>query len=196
MLTERSSIGEVAAAVAGALGKAGIRAVLSGGGCASLYTGGLYQSEDLDFILQSASRQSHLDQAMAQAGFSRRDAQYFHERSPYYVEFPRGPLSVGDDYRIEPVELTIRSVPVLALSATDACRDRLAAFLHWRDQQSLKTAVWIALRNRINLDKIRSWCESEGSPEGFDEFSRAVTVTRRGRARARRRRENRRPKKR
>jgi hypothetical protein len=195
MLTKTSSIGAVAAAVSGVLAEAGIRAVLTGGGCASLYSGGLYQSADLDFILQPATRQEQLDEAMAQAGFFRRHAQYFHDRSPYYVEFPRGPLSVGDDDRIEPVELKIRSIRVLALSATDACRDRLEAYLHWRDQQSLKTAVWIALKNVVDLAKIKSWCKEEGSPEAFAEFSRAIEITRKLRKRPRHRRGIRKPRK-
>jgi hypothetical protein len=43
-----SSLADVAAAVAGALPGSEIRAVLTGGACATLYTGGEYQSSDLD----------------------------------------------------------------------------------------------------------------------------------------------------
>jgi hypothetical protein len=35
--------------------------VLTGGGCASIYTDGLYKSVDLDYVLQSAVTQSNLD---------------------------------------------------------------------------------------------------------------------------------------
>ncbi|HEX9286531.1 MAG TPA: hypothetical protein VF999_04610 [Thermoanaerobaculia bacterium] len=45
----------MALAVPEALEKAGIRAVLTGGACAALHTAGGYQSEDVDFILQSAA---------------------------------------------------------------------------------------------------------------------------------------------
>jgi len=51
---------EVATSVADALSRAGFRAVLTGGGCASIYTKGVYQSVDLDFILQRASTQAKL----------------------------------------------------------------------------------------------------------------------------------------
>ena len=180
-LTERSGVRQVAAAVSGALARADIRAVLTGGGCASIYTDGVYKSVDLDYVLQSAVTQSRLDEAMAKAGFERRSNQYLHPRAPLYVEFPPGPLGIGSDYRIVPIELEIGGAIVLALSSTDSCRDRLAAFLHWRDQQNLDTAVQIALRNDVDMVNIRSWCASEGVPEGFDEFVRNLEIARRRR---------------
>ncbi|MGH9315504.1 MAG: hypothetical protein ACRD1P_00105 [Thermoanaerobaculia bacterium] len=187
-LTERSSIGAVAIVVADALRAAGIRAVLSGGGCAAIHTNGIYRSVDLDFVLQTRVTQTDLERAMATAGFYRKGNQYFHDRAALYVEFPPGPLSIGRDYQIEPVELELGSSRILALSATDSCRDRLAAFLHWRDQQSLKTAVWIALQNEIDREKIRSWCATEGAAERFGEFTRAVEIARKERGRRRRQR--------
>ena len=177
-LTERSGVRQVAAAVSGALAKADIRAVLTGGGCASIYTDGLYKSVDLDYVLLSAVTQSRLDESMAKTGFERRSNQYFHPRAPLYVEFPPGPLGIGRDNQIIPIELKIGSSVVFALSSTDSCRDRLAAFLHWRDQQNLKTAVHIALRNEVDLPGIRSWCAREGVPEGFDEFVRNLEIAR------------------
>ena len=53
-LTSRSSLAEVVACVAQALARAKIRAVLTGGACATIYSKGEYQSSDLDFVLQSA----------------------------------------------------------------------------------------------------------------------------------------------
>jgi hypothetical protein len=177
-LTERSTAGETAAAVATALMEAGFQAVLTGGGCASIYTRGIFQSVDLDFILQTGTVQRDLDRAMEAAGFERRANQYFHTRSPFYVEFPPGPLSIGDDHEITPFELEIKGKRVLALSPTDSCRDRMAAFLHWKDRQNLETAVQIAVRNDVDLARIRSWCSREGVPEGFDEFMRLLTISR------------------
>jgi hypothetical protein len=177
-LTERSTALEVATSVADALSRAGFRAVLTGGGCASIYTKGVYQSVDLDFILQRASTQAELEAALAAIGFERQTNQYFHPRARFYVEFPPGPLSIGRDYGILPVALAFRGREVLALSATDSCRDRLAAFLFWQDRQNLQTAIQIALRNQIDFGKIEAWCTSEGVPEGFQEFSRELGIAR------------------
>jgi len=76
-----------------------------------------------------------------------------------------------------------RSTPhgrILMLSATDSCRDRLAAFYHWRDRQSLTVAAWIAARNRVNLGVLRRWSTAEAMVEQFGEF---VAETRRVRRR-------------
>jgi hypothetical protein len=120
-----SPLEQVAAAVAAALDRAEIRAVLTGGAAAVLYTGGEYQSEDLDFILESSPTQKRLDQVLAEIGFSRKRDHYVHRTSPFFIEFPRGPLSIGRDIRIRPVEARVGRQGILALSATDSCRDRL-----------------------------------------------------------------------
>jgi hypothetical protein len=125
-LTSRSSLRDVAACVAGILADAGIRGVLTGGACASLHTRGAYQSADLDFVLQTSATQKQLDAAMRTAGFERQGNQYVHPETEFFVEFPPGPLAIGADFRIEPVECTVRQRLLLTLSPTDSCRDRLA----------------------------------------------------------------------
>ncbi|NOT32675.1 MAG: hypothetical protein HOP12_00730 [Candidatus Eisenbacteria bacterium] len=59
------SLANVAVAVGDALRRAGIRAVLTGGACASLYSGGAHHSLDADFVLTEQCTQSDLDRAMA-----------------------------------------------------------------------------------------------------------------------------------
>lgn len=98
------------------------------------------------------------------------------------MEFPRGPLSIGSDLSVKPAEMPIGGVRVLLLSPTDSCRDRLAAYYHWKDRQSLKAAVAVAARHHIDLDRTRSWSAREGATQGFDEFVEEVR-----KARARRR---------
>ncbi len=190
-LTAMSSLGRVAACVAGALARSRIRAVLTGGACASLYTGGQYQSSDLDFVLQSAATRRDLDAAMGAAGFRRAENRYEHPEAPFFVEFPAGPLGIGTDIDIRPVGYTLHGVTIRVLSPTDSCRDRLAAFYHWKDRQSLRTAVQIARRRRIDLETIRRWSEQEGSRDGFSEFVRLLKRTPGKSTRARRRRSGR-----
>lgn len=169
-LTARSTLAEVAASVASALSGAGIRAVLTGGACATVYSKGDYQSSDLDFILRSRVGREALDAAMREAGFRRRGNHFEHPTCPFFVEFPAGPLGIGSDIAIRPVVLRLGGVRVDALSPTDSCRDRLAAFYHWNDRQSLLTAVRIAKRRKVDLPLIRRWSLSEGAEERFREF--------------------------
>jgi len=63
-LTARSGLGAVATVVGDALRREGIRAVLTGGACANLYTGGRHQSVDADFIVGSPASRAAVDLAM------------------------------------------------------------------------------------------------------------------------------------
>ena len=186
-LGKRSSLAAVALAVGNALRRHGIRAILTGGACASLHTRGTYTSRDMDFILAGTTTQGQLDAAMASVGFLRKGDRYMHPHVVFYAEFPRGPLAIGADYRITPIERRGKQGRALILSATDSCRDRLAAFYHWSDRGSLDVAVSIALQNRLRLPVIRRWSIEEGFAAGFSEFLREV---RRARARQRGRRKN------
>ena len=180
----RSSLAAVAIAVGDALRRHGIRAVLTGGACASLYTRGSYQSRDMDFIAVGAVTQPGLDRAMASVGFRRKGDRYVHPAVSFYVEFPRGPLAIGDDYQISPVTRSTAAGRAFVLSATDSCRDRLAAFYHWNDRQSLGVAVSIARRNRVDLARIRRWSAREGFPDRFVEFRAELARRRQARTRS------------
>jgi hypothetical protein len=163
-------LADVAIAVGDALRRAGIRAVLTGGACASLYSGGVYQSLDVDFVLAGPCTVKDIDRALATVGFERVRDRYVHPVVPFFVEFLGGPLGIGEDFRIRPVWRSRRAARTLALSATDSCRDRLAAFYHWNDRQSLAAAVAIAVRNRVALGKVRDWSRSEEHLQGYGVF--------------------------
>ena len=120
---------------------------------------------------------------VAGIGFVRQRDSYHPPDTRFFVEFPRGPLSIGSDLSVKPAEMPIGGVSVLLLSPTDSCRDRLAAYYHWQDRQSLKAAVAVAARHHIDLDRTRSWSAREGATQGFDKFVEEVR-----KARARRRR--------
>ncbi len=166
--------------VGDALRRAGITAVLTGGACASFHSHGAHHSIDLDFILAGDVTRSQLDDAMGRLGFKRHRDRYVHPEHPFFVEFPRGPLAIGDDVGIRPVMKRSGQRMVRMLSPTDSCRDRLAAFYHWNDRQSLAAAVQIALRNRVAMQRIRHWSDREGMIDKFEEFRAAVRAARRG----------------
>ena len=171
-----STLAEVALTVAAALTRHGIRAVLTGGACVSIYTDGAYVSQDADFVIQTAAAglQKKVDDALATVGFVRNNDRYVHKRTEFYVEFPPGPLSIGDDLDIRPVELQAGGGTALLLSPTDCCRDRLAAFYFWDDRQSLERAVDVALHRDVNLRVIKAWSIAERRREKYEEFVREL----------------------
>lgn len=169
-LTARMSLAEVAILVGDALRRAGIHAVLTGGACASLYSAGRHQSVDADFVLSGTPAVEELDRALGALRFRRRGSRYVHPVVPFFIEFPRGPLGISEDVSIRPVWRRRGAARTLALSATDSCRDRLAAFYHWNDRQSLSVAVAIALKHRVSLRKIREWSAAEGHEREYASF--------------------------
>ena len=174
-VTSTSTLRQVVEAVSRTLNAHGIRAVLTGGACASLHSRGDYLSRDLDYIIQGRVTRAELDAALAAVGFARDGASYTHPRSLFFVEFPAGPLAIGDDDLVEPVVVQVGHAPVLCLSATDSCRDRLAAFYHWNDRQSLDVAARIARHQRVNMRAIRAWSVREGKETKYVEFAEAVS---------------------
>jgi hypothetical protein len=170
-LTAASTLPEVAIAVGAHLASRGIRAVLTGGACVAIHTGH-YVSKDADFVLQGHISQRGLEEALRELGFVRHGAEFVHSEVPFTVEFPPGPLSIGDDLAIIPAELSLGNITALGLSATDSCRDRLAAFYHWNDRQALALAVEIARARPVDLGLIRDWSAREGKTAEFGEFLR------------------------
>ena len=140
-IDEKSTVSAVALQVGATLLRRGIRAVLTGGACVSLYTRGAYHSKDVDFVLPVSVRRGELDEAMAEAGFQREGDRYEHPRTALYVEFPPGPLAVGEDVSIRAVEVRRSGRRVLALSAIREWSVREGALARFEEfQAELKRA--------------------------------------------------------
>ena len=85
-LSASSSVDEVAAIVSDALTSAGITAVLSGGAAVQIYTSGLYELRDLDFVASASQRE--LEQVLNRLGFTREAGRHFvHPTCPYTLNF-------------------------------------------------------------------------------------------------------------
>jgi hypothetical protein len=165
------SLEEVAAAVSTALARHGVRAVLSGGAVVSIYSGYAYESKDLDFIIEGIAKNEA--PAMEELGFRKESGRYWtHRETEFWVEFPSGPLQVGDA-QVESVNEIVTATGVLRLlPPTECVMDRLAAYYHWKDPQGLEQAVRVARRQEIDLRRIREWSRSEGETgeDGFRDF--------------------------
>ena len=65
---------------------------------------------------------------------------------------------------------------VTLLTAQDCICDRLSAYYHWHDQQSLQQAVWVALEHTFDVEYVRAWSEREGMLHKFDIFLSKLSV--------------------
>jgi hypothetical protein len=162
------TIEEVAAPVCTALERQGIQVVLCGGAVVSIYSENEYESYDLDFVATGLA--SRTGGVMEELGFTREGRHWRHPRSRFWVEFPPGPVQVGD---VTVREFARRSTPfgVLRLLAPTECvMDRLAGYYHWSDPQCLDQALSVARRQPVDLSRIEEWSRGEGEDARFRDF--------------------------
>jgi hypothetical protein len=91
----RMTIGELAAHVSCHLASRGIKVVLSGGACVTIYAANLYRSDDLDFIESGPVPRRKLKQALEEIGFKENNRYFTSPDTRFFLEFPAGPLAVG-----------------------------------------------------------------------------------------------------
>lgn len=162
------NIGELAAHIAEHLQQHGIKVVLTGGSCVSIYTNNRYQSYDLDFIEEGRAARKKLIEILGKLGFTERDRYFIHPETPYFIEFPAGPLAIGDEPVREVVELRFETGGLRLLSATDCVKDRLAHYYHWKDRQCLEQAVMVAAEAEVDLAEVSRWSRKEGMANEFE----------------------------
>jgi hypothetical protein len=166
------SIGELAALICESLKKEGLPATLSGGACAEIYSGKKYVTGDLDFIVNFIwpGNQVEIEKVMSGLGFKKSGRIYINPSVAYSVEFPPGPLGIGEEYKIRPIEMKFKTGTLSLLSATDSAKDRLTGYFYGNDRQCLEQAVLICRMNDVDMDNIQEWAKIENRPEKFQEF--------------------------
>lgn len=176
MITAESTLVEVAFEVCTALHKVGVTAVLSGGGAATFYAPEAIQSYDLDFILEVYPSGGDPSGALAHLGFERAGHDYVHDQSRFQLEFPRGPLAVGDELIRAWNTLEEDANLLHVISGTDSCRDRLAAFYHFQDRSALEQALAVAraIGPELDLSKVKAWSQREAMLEPYSVFERLL----------------------
>jgi hypothetical protein len=166
-----TSPAELAALVSQTLGEAGISAILSGGGAVVLYTENEYESSDLDFI--TSERTDAIAAALEPLGFERTPGarQFEHPQTDYYVEFPPGPLAFGETVLGEDAATLFQTEygPVRIITPTQCIMDRLAAYVHWNDNQSFVQAIMVIRRQDIQWHELIAWARREGIEPGVIE---------------------------
>jgi len=166
----RMSQAELAAYVQDALQKAGIKVVLSGGSAVSFYSSDQYVSKDLDLINVSFSKRREIKSVMEKMGFQEQGRYFVNSEAKFFVEFPDGPLSVGEEPVKEVSEFELTTGTLKIVSATDCVKDRLCAFYFWGDQQGLAQAVLVTKSQKVDLKEVARWSKGEGKSNEFSVF--------------------------
>ena len=166
---------ELAGLVCAELGRAGITVTLTGGACVAIWAAGEYVSKDLDFIEEGPVPRGRIRAVLEALGFTEQQRYFVHPDTEFFVEFPTGPLMVGDT-RVEEVAWRETGAGKLRLlSPTDCVKDRLAAFYHWNDRQALEQALLVARAQAVDRADIERWSRQEGAQAKYQVFAAALT---------------------
>lgn len=176
MKVSEMSRAEFGAFVCKTLQDVGIDAVLTGGSCVSIYTEEVYVSDDLDFITTGLETNRQIEKALAVVGFNRDGKDFFHDDTRFTVEFPTGPLAIGNEEIPSSAaeELKAKTGTLKLLSPTDCVKDRLAGYFYWKDEQNWTQAKLVAIAHRIKWAELERWHEGEGEIESFVRFKNEV----------------------
>jgi len=147
-----------------------IHVVLSGGSCVEIYSRGEYTSWDLDLINQYNEQFKKIHAVMKELGFKEHNKYFVHDDTKYFIEFPSGPLGVGDAPVENIAEIDTEAGVLRLLTPTDCIKDRLSAYYHWDDEQSLQQAIWVAEQNDYDLQSVKKWSIKEGSEAKYTIF--------------------------
>lgn len=161
---------ELAAYVQDSLQQEGIKVVLSGGSAVSFYSSEKYVSKDLDLINTNFAKRSKIKSVMEKIGFQEQGRYFVSPETPFFVEFPDGPLSVGEEPVKEISEFELATGTLRVVSPTDCVKDRLCAFYFWNDQQGLAQAVLVTESQDVNLKEVKRWSKAEGKEREYETF--------------------------
>ena len=170
MITTDTSLVELAYIVCTALDQSGQKAVLTGGGAATVWALTAYQSKDLDFVFEFWTAFETDETPLKDLGFVRDLNLYRHKETPFTVEFPLGPLCISNDEVTQWTTLRENDRLLYILSPTDCVRDRLMWFYAYNDFSGLEQALAVATRNEIDLPFIELWSSKENEEAKLQTF--------------------------
>lgn len=161
------SVAELAAYVSTHLATHNIDVVLVGGSCVSIYSDNQYASYDLDFIEVGGSSRKQLKTALSEIGFTETNRYFSHPHCRYFLEFPSGPLAIGDQPVANLNNITLATGTFKLLTPEDCIKDRLLAYFYWKDMQSLQQALWVAQSHQFDRAALKAWAVDEGVEQKY-----------------------------
>ena len=165
---------ELAGCVSAEFQKNGINVVLSGGSCVSIYSEEKYVSMDLDFVNVTFTKRDRIRNVMESLGFHEEKRYFRHPATNLLVEFPPGPLGVGEEPVKQIIELQTGAGKLRIISPTDCVKDRLTWYYHDGDTECLRQAILVASHCAIDLKEIERWSEVESKSHAFEHIKRQL----------------------
>ncbi len=153
---------DTAAYICTKLKENGIDVVLSGGSCMEIYTHKNFSSYDIDFIANPSYTAKKISEVMLSIGFNKVDGRYYkYENNPNYIEFPTGPVSLGNEFPKKFDELKTLVGTLVLLTPTDCIKDRLCAYVYHGGNECFQQSMAVAHLNEIDINNLKKWAKNE-----------------------------------
>ncbi len=147
-----------------------IDTVMVGGSVVSVYTKGVYQSGDIDLINLSYLNKG-IKSVLEKLGFIYKNGHFQHPECHHlFIEFVKGPIAIGKDYKIRPKKVKYKGQIIRILSPTDCIKDRLASYIYFSARECLDQALLVAKAQPFSLKDVEKWCTEEDGEKQFQEF--------------------------
>lgn len=135
-----ASLAEVAARASRALEDAGIPVAVVGGSAVALHAPRIYTSKDIDFAALRGTTRREFAQAVRRLGFTPSGRDFVHPDTAYTLDLVADTPYVDQRPITTFAKVRTRFGPVTVYKFEDAIADRIAAFVHWGDVESLDVA--------------------------------------------------------
>jgi hypothetical protein len=165
---------ELAAFVGQHLRERGIRVVLSGGMCVTIYARNAYVSGDLDFVPEVFVDRRKVSAALLEIGFEHHGRLFKHPESPVWVDIRTPPLAVGREPVKQICELVFPTGTLRLISPTDCAKDRLANYYYFNDRQCLEQARLVVEHCDVDLAEAERWSAQEGQEARFAQVKESL----------------------
>lgn len=117
---------------------------------------------DLDFVNAMFTKRNRIKTVMESLGFHEKNRYFRHPDTALLVEFPPGPLGVGEEPVKQIDQLKTATGILRLISPTDCVKDRLSWYYHDADTECLRQAILVTKHNAIDLKEIERWSGVEG----------------------------------
>jgi predicted nucleotidyltransferase len=158
------TLAEVAAVVDHQMRQDGMRIVVVGGSAITIHVPSVYTSGDIDLAVTSGIDKPKIIASLGKLGFRQDGRPFINSTTPFTIDIVADTPFVGDRpiYDVDEIETPSGNVTVLRLE--DAIADRIAAFLYWKDSESLDVAERSVKAGRHKM----SWDVLEGAVSQLD----------------------------
>jgi hypothetical protein len=150
------TLAELGAVIYGCLRNAGVEAIVVGGSAITIHVPAVYTSNDIDLALISGFNRNKVVKALEGLGFRESGRDFAHPETPYTIDLVAETPYVDRRPILEFCTVETSAGPVRTYYIEDAIADRIAAWVHWSDSQSLRVAerALTASKDTIRTDRL------------------------------------------